>query len=172
MRIQPFSGERLDENFAKLYELTPAEVTHLDAVFRRAKEQVGALEAERAEIEPQADGTTRITIEPFPKEGGAFHDSVRAELLATLGPTRSELYRQLSESNDSDATAFGGFGLRRTVIQIEPVGPDGKAQAWGYSNNTGTKIPTASYRMDLLSLKDLKPALYARITGAGAARSR
>lgn len=171
MRIQPFTFEQLNPDFAKLYELTPPEVAHLNAVFRRIKEQVDALEAANAKIEPQADGTIRVTIEPLPKEGGAFHDSVRSELLATLGQERSELYRQLSDSDGSDSTEFGGFGLRRTLIEIGSIGPDGKALAtWNTSIDPKTSLQTVSMKTDFPALQHLRPALYERIVGASATR--
>jgi hypothetical protein len=171
MRIDPFSSEQLNPQFTKLYELTPPEVAHLNVVFRRAKEQVDALEAANAKIEPQPDGTLRVTIEPFPKEGGAFHDFVRSELFATLGPERSELYRRLSDSDESNSMEFGGFGLNRMVFEIRPTGPDGKGAAtWNGSIDPKTRLQTFTWQTDLRALKHLRPALYERIVGAGAAR--
>jgi hypothetical protein len=171
MRIQPFTFEQLNPDFTKLYELTPPEVAHLNAVFRRAKEQVESLEAANAKIEPQSDGTLRVTIDPLPKEGGAVHDFVRSELLATLGRERSELFQQLSDTDSSTSMEFGGFGLNRTVIEIRPTGPVGKASAtWNASIDPKTHLQTVVWQTDLPPIKNLRPALYERIVGAGATR--
>ncbi|MBA4138314.1 MAG: hypothetical protein C0518_13460 [Opitutus sp.] len=167
LNVPPILFEHLNPDFVTLYELTRAEVEHLESVLSRARNQVAELEVEKARISPQSDGTIRVTIDPFPDQGGVILDTVRAEIFATLGAERSEFFRRLSDFDGADSTEFGGFGLRRTIIEIRPGGVHGDASASSTTSiDPATKVQTLSVQTDLPTLKQLQPALHIRIVGS------
>lgn len=170
-RVPAFMGERLNPHFVTLYELTPEEVARIDTALLRARERVGRLEAAKAVIAPHPDGSVRISVEPFPAEGGMVLDGVKSELLATLGPTRSDCFRALSDFDGTDSTEFGGFGLSRTVIEIRSSGPTGQGSLTSSTSfDPETKLQIRSMQTDATALKQDRPFLYKRLEKAGLAR--
>lgn len=169
--VPPFAFERLNPDFITLYELSPAEIERLEGVAKRVRAQVASIEAAKAQLAPQPDGTIRITIEPYPREGGVILDALRAEVLATLGEERSEFFRKLSDFDGSNSTEFGGFGLRQTVVEVRALGPSGPGSIRGSTSfDPATSIQTMTTETDFRSLKDTRPELYARLVSAGLAR--
>ncbi len=169
--VPPFTFERLNPDFITLYELSPAEIERLEVAAKRVRAQVASIEAAKAQLAPQSDGTVRITIEPYPREGGALLDALRAEVLTTLGEERSEFFRSLSDFDGSNSTEFGGFGLRQTVVEVRALGPNGPGSMRGTTSfDPATSLQTMTTETDFRSLKDSRPELYARLVGAGLAR--
>ena len=120
-----FDGKNVDQQFASVYGLTPAETADLSEASRQAKEQLAEMTLRHVELDPTSDEKKLIvTVPAFAKEGGQVYDALLGKISSVLGPDRYALFDEISgRALDQE---FGGFGLARNryevVLQATPGG--------------------------------------------------
>lgn len=101
--------------FADMFSLTPAEHARMSAATDRAREKIAILEHAHGTITREPNGEIKLSVRPFPTEGGKVFDETMQEIATILGSARYDAFRRLSL--EWFEKSFGGFGVaERTYV--------------------------------------------------------
>lgn len=166
--VPPVQFGRLNEDFAAVFELSPAETRQLRASITATRARLDALEASHAQIVAEVDGSFTVTVPPFPEEGGAVHDDFVAGLRNLLGEERWNYYTRISSADFEQSSEFGGFGLTHSVFHIR-AGQEGPGHpslsSSGALQDSGTW--TREINGDLELFRNQYPLLYEKMRTGG-----
>jgi hypothetical protein len=166
--VPPVQFGQLNEDFAAVFELSPAEAQRLRASIAATRARLDALEASHAQIVAEGNGRFTVTVPPFPEEGGAVHDDFVAALRGLLGEERWSYYTRISEADFEQSSEFGGFGLTQSVFHVR-TGQDGPGHpslsSSGSRQDSGTW--TREINGDLELFRNQYPLLYEKMRAGG-----
>lgn len=111
-------GEKLNDDFAAVFGLTPSATDRLRSAIAGAKLKLAELEADHAKVERSGDGEFTVTIPVFPAEGGAVYDDLMRTIRETLGEQRLPYYETIGQYDFERSSEFGQFGLTQSTIRV------------------------------------------------------
>jgi hypothetical protein len=103
---------KLAPEFAKMFDLTPAENEALQRAVAQGRQQIDGLLAANATVTPTGD-TLVVEVKPF-TGGGDVYDTLMDAFARTLGPDRNELF--LALQTDQLTRAFNSFGAEDRTL--------------------------------------------------------
>jgi hypothetical protein len=126
--VNPRTG-KLQDSFAELFNLTPAEKDTLQQALDQARQQTEQLMAANASLSRSADGAVVISVAPL-DAGSSIKEGLMDAFAQTLGPDRNEAFVALQSNGPNQlSNALGGFGTQqRTITLSRTTSPDGSRQ--------------------------------------------
>lgn len=114
------SGNRLDEQFIKTFDLTESETTILNDQLTRAKSNLEQISIAAATCKLDSEKNLfSVHIPPLPTEGGQIRDQLIQSFAEVLGPERyQDMIALVGQGFDS---SFREFGLGDTTYEINLV---------------------------------------------------
>lgn len=103
---------KLAPEFAKMFDLTPAENEALQRAVAQGRQQIDGLLAANATVTPTGD-TIVVEVKSF-TGGGDVYDTLMDAFARTLGPERNELF--LALQTDQLTRAFNSFGAEDRTL--------------------------------------------------------
>lgn len=142
--IRIFSNNQITPEFAKLYDLTPAEIAQLNQAYQQTQQRLDALIQQHAKLDPTStDAKLIVTVGSFPAEGGQVYNDFLSVFSTTLGASRYALFNDISE--DALEKSFGSFGLEHTRYEVTRRAPDHGMQFYGIKRSNALAVISASY---------------------------
>ncbi len=152
---------RIEDDFAHIFGLSPAERATLDAYAVETQARMAQLEAQHAVITEEDADTLTVTIPALPEQGGLLYTQFVEQVRLVLGEARYAAVRELS-SNGIEAATRGRFGLSETVIQLHRNARVGSSTSQWTEGYARFKVQT----MPELLRRDF-PRLHARLEAEG-----
>jgi len=99
---------RLNDSFASLFALTPAERARLEESVHDARQKLAKLEHSNSKVSRDEKGNFVVAVQPFPAEGGKVYDEVMQAFSNVLGPDRNDAFRTIGA--EQFEITLGRFG--------------------------------------------------------------
>lgn len=153
----------IDETFAQLFDLTPAERSRITQIIKESKTTIERMELQNAKAVRNEKGEVELSVRPFAEEGGKIYDDALAQVAETLGPERHRAF--VSLVGDSFEHSFSRFGAKAKTFtithRIDGTGFYEVSEKWDSSDMNGTSgsrfIDQASLRKFFGHLAPLLP---------------
>ncbi|RFC41879.1 MAG: hypothetical protein DUW69_002519 [Verrucomicrobia bacterium] len=125
--IPVFGADGLEPTFAKVYGLSPEEISALNEAIKATKGKFTALAIQTAKAELSADGSRLVVEVPsVTDQGGGIYDQLLQSFEGVLGPDRFQSFNALSGAIFD--TGFGSFGIWNTRYEVSVATP--KTATW------------------------------------------
>jgi hypothetical protein len=123
---------KLDQNFAEIFNLTPAEMDTLQNAIDQAHQQAGQLMAANATVTRRADGTVVVSVPPL-DAGASIQKGLMDAFEQTLGPERDQAFLALVQSKIQNPiqNELGGFGTKQLTITLTYIASPGGNRTLG-----------------------------------------
>ena len=158
-------SQKLDENFVRLFAVTPVEREEFESLVATTDAGLARAAANVARVEPQADGTFKISIPPFPEEGGRIYDQFVAKVGEIMGPERTAYMKEMKILDENGIQQFDRFGIMQTTVELNPAAAT--QSHWFMQFDEKTTLTTRTARLDLRSFRSKYPAIYENMRAAG-----
>jgi hypothetical protein len=156
----------LSEAAISAFRLSPSEVARVKALLAATQKSMAELEAKNAVIEPpRSEGEIRITVAPFPAEGGKVYDTFQQALHEILGDERFSLYNGTFRESMERLGEMSGFGLIERSITIEP---NRSAENWNSQFDAATGVVKVNTKTSPRRFMKNYAKLYERMVAEGA----